>query len=162
MKSRRRRDLLKILHEGLASSQLDIVRALQDAGHEVTQATVSRDLQHVGATKVRQNGGFVYRLPDELPHGGGDLVARNLRTTLQEFAISIQPAGSIVIVKTAPGHASAVARSIDLAGLEDVAGTIAGDDSIFVATAGAPGAEALTQRWLAEVDRQDTRKDAQR
>lgn len=157
MKSQRRRDLLKILHEGRASSQLDIVRALQEAGHEVTQATVSRDLQDVGATKVRQNGGFVYRLSDELPHGSGDLVARNLRTTLQEFAISIQPAGSIVIVKTAPGHASAVARSIDLAGLEEVAGTIAGDDTIFVATADASGAEALTHRWLSEVD-QDERE----
>lgn len=162
MKSQRRRDLLKILHEGRASSQLDIVRALQDAGHEVTQATVSRDLQDLGATKVRQNGGFVYRLSDEIPHGGGDLVARNLRGTLQEFAISIQPAGSIAIVTTAPGHASAVARSIDLAGLEDVAGTIAGDDTIFVATADPSTAEALTQRWLAEVDRQDTRKDSSR
>lgn len=157
MKSQRRRDLLRILHEGRASSQLDIVRALQEAGHEVTQATVSRDLHEVGATKVRQNGAFVYRLSDEIPHGGGDLVARNLRTTLQEFAISIQAAGSIVIVKTAPGHASAVARSIDLSGLDEVAGTIAGDDTIFVATAAASGAEALTHRWLSEID-QDERE----
>ena len=155
MKPQRRRDLLRILHEGRASSQLDIVRALQEAGHEVTQATVSRDLHEVGATKVRQNGGFVYRLSDELPHGGGDLIARNLRTTLQEFAISIQAAGSIVIVKTAPGHASAVARSIDLAGLDEVAGTIAGDDTIFVATAAASVAEALAHRWLSEVDQDE-------
>ncbi|MDQ3939804.1 MAG: arginine repressor [Actinomycetota bacterium] len=159
MKSQRRRDLLKILHEGRASSQLDIVRALQHAGHEVTQATVSRDLQEVGATKVRQNGGFVYRLADDLPRGGGDLVARNLASTLQEFAISVQSAGSVVVVKTAPGHASAVARAIDLSDLDEVAGTIAGDDTIFVATAAESAAGQLARRWLAETDEQPRRTE---
>lgn len=148
MKVQRRRDLIKILHEGSASSQQDIVDGLRAAGYEVTQATVSRDLQDVGARKVRVDGRFVYRLPDEIPRGNGDLMARNLVRTLDEFAITIRQAASLVIVVTAPGHASAVARAIDLAGLDEVAGTIAGDDTIFVATNGEANAASLAETWL--------------
>jgi transcriptional regulator of arginine metabolism len=147
MKTDRRRDLLRILHSGHAARQQDIVTALREAGHDVTQATVSRDLQELGATKVRSNGGFVYKLPDDLPRSGGDLMLRSLHKMLDEFAIGIHPAASIVIVQTAPGHASAVARAIDLAGMDDVLGTIAGDDTIFVATNGAENAAALAERW---------------
>ena len=150
MRTQRRRDLVRILREGNASSQKDIVEGLRTAGHDVTQATVSRDLQDVGATKVRVNGSFYYRLPDELPRGSGDLVARNLKRTLDEFAVAVRPAASMVIVITAPGHASAVARAIDLAGLEDVAGTIAGDDTIFVATNSEADARSLAERWIEE------------
>lgn len=150
MKSKRRRDLMKILHEGRASSQQEIVDELRAAGHDITQATVSRDLQDVGATKVRMNGHFVYRLPDELPRGSGDLITRDLVQTLDEFAIAIRPAGNLVIVITAPGHASAVARAIDLAGIEQVAGSIAGDDTIFVATNSADDAQALSEAWIEE------------
>jgi len=148
MKSQRRRDLLKILHEGHAARQRDIVRALRDAGHDVTQATVSRDLQELGATKIRSNGGFVYRLPDDVPHGaGGDLMTRNLHKVLDEFAIGIHPAASLVILQTAPGHASAVARAIDLAAHEEVLGSIAGDDTIFVATSSNATAANIAERW---------------
>jgi transcriptional regulator of arginine metabolism len=150
VRTQRRRDLVRILREGNASSQKDIVEGLRSAGHEVTQATVSRDLQDVGATKVRVNGSFYYRLPDELPRGSGDLVARNLMRTLDEFAVAIRQAASMVIVITAPGHASAVARAIDLAGLDDVAGTIAGDDTIFVATNSEADARSLAETWIEE------------
>ena len=150
MKARRRRDLIRILHEGKAASQQDIVDALRSLGHEVTQATVSRDLQQVGATKVRANGHFVYRLPDEIPRGDSDLLGRNLMKTLEQFAVSIEPAASIVVVKTAPGHASAVARAIDLAGMDEVAGTIAGDDTIFVATDHDATAASLADAWIQE------------
>ena len=148
MRTQRRKDLTRILHEGHAARQQDIVQALRAAGHDVTQATVSRDLQELGATKVRANGGFVYKLPDDVPRAnGGDLMARNLRKTLDEFAIGIHAAAALVIVQTAPGHASAVARAIDLGGLEDVLGTIAGDDTIFVATADNGSAVVLADRW---------------
>ena len=150
MRTQRRRDLVRILREGNASSQKDIVEGLRSAGHDITQATVSRDLQDVGATKVRVNGSFYYRLPDELPRGSGDLVARNLMRTLDEFAVAVRQAASMVIVITAPGHASAVARAIDLAGLDDVAGTIAGDDTIFVATNSDADARSLAERWIEE------------
>ncbi|HVM36225.1 MAG TPA: arginine repressor [Actinomycetota bacterium] len=139
---------MRILHEGSAHSQRDIVDALQAAGHDVTQATVSRDLREVGAAKVRMKDGFVYRLPDEVPRSlNGDLVARSLRRTLDDFAIEIRAAGSLVVVDTAPGHASAVARAVDLAGIDDIVGTVAGDDTIFVATPGNAEAARLAEAW---------------
>lgn len=148
MRADRRRDLLRILHEGKATSQREIVRSLRAAGHNVTQATVSRDLTDIGATKVRINGTFVYRLPDEIPHSvGGDLMARNLERTLGEFALDIRRAGSIVVVNTAPGHAAAVARAIDLAAVTEVVGTVAGDDTIFAATPNEGAAKRLAATW---------------
>jgi transcriptional regulator of arginine metabolism len=149
LKSERRRDLLRILRKGHASSQGDIVRALIAAGHDVTQATVSRDLRDVGATKVLIGDRFVYRLKDEIPRSpGADVVARNIDRTLAEFALDVRQASSLVVVVTAPGHAAAVARAIDFADLEEVVGTVAGDDTVFVATPDPTAASALTSRWL--------------
>ncbi|MBK5228058.1 MAG: arginine repressor [Actinobacteria bacterium] len=148
MRSDRKRDLLRILHSGKASSQKDIVDALRAAGHEVTQATVSRDLREVGAAKLRSGEDFVYLLPDELGRThGSDLMIRNLERTLEEFSLDVRTAHSLVVVLTAPGHGSAVARAIDLAGLDEVAGTVAGDDTIFVATPSPDQAVTLAARW---------------
>jgi len=147
MRSSRRRDLTRLLREGRASSQKDIVDELRSAGHEVTQATISRDLQELGALKVRSDGGFVYRLPDEMPRGGGDLMTRNLLRTLEEFAVDVRSASNLVVVMTAPGHAAAVGRAIDLAPNDDVIGTVAGDDTIFVATPDKAAALRLAAEW---------------
>lgn len=148
MRADRRRDLMRILREGGASSQKEIVAALRRAGHDVTQATVSRDLREIGASKVRAERGFVYRLADDVPRSwNGDLVARNLERSLTEFAIDVKLAHSIVVVTTAPGHASAVARAIDLAGSDSVVGTVAGDDTIFVATDSPEAARRVAATW---------------
>jgi transcriptional regulator of arginine metabolism len=148
MRPDRRRDLLRILREGGASSQKEIVDALRRSGHEVTQATVSRDLREVGAMKVRSGDGFAYKLADDVPHSlNGDLVSRNLAQSLADFALDVRVAHSIVVLTTAPGHASAVARAIDLAGPNPVVGTIAGDDTIFVATSDPDTASALATAW---------------
>lgn len=146
MRSERIRDLLRLLHEGSVASQNDIVAALTRAGHRVTQATVSRDLKEVGAAKVRIGDGFVYRLPDHIPRGG-DLVSRSLQRSLDEFAVSIVAAASLVVVQTAPGHAPAVARAVDMSGDPDIVGTVAGDDTIFVATPDNEAATGLAARW---------------
>jgi transcriptional regulator of arginine metabolism len=148
---------MRILHEGSAHSQREIVDALQAAGHDVTQATVSRDLREIGAAKVRISDGFVYRLPDEVPRSlNGDLVARSLRRTLEDFAIEVRAAGSLVVIDTAPGHASAVARALDLAGIDDIVGTVAGDDTIFVATPGIAEAARLADTWRHQRPRRTT------
>jgi transcriptional regulator of arginine metabolism len=150
VRSDRRRDLLRILHEGRPSSQQEIVGALRSVGHDVTQATVSRDLREIGATKIRVGDKFVYRLADDIPRlGSGDLMARNLARTLEEFALDMRTSSSFVVVLTAPGNAAAVARAIDLAGLPEVVGTVAGDDTIFVASIDAATAEGLVERWVA-------------
>lgn len=150
MRSDRLKDLTRILRGGHAATQQEIVAALEASGHDVTQATVSRDLQEIGAVKIRVGDSLQYRLPDEVPRtAGSDLMGRNLTRTLQDFALDVRPAGSLVVVVTAPGHASAVARAIDLAGLEPVVGTVAGDDTIFVATPSDEEARRLTERWSA-------------
>src|SRR5665809_169808 len=120
MRSSRRRDLTRLLREGRASSQRDMVEELRAAGHEVTQATISRDLQELGALKVRAEGGFVYRLPDEMPRGAGDFMTRNLLRTLEEFALVVRAACNVGFEITAPGHAAAVASAIDQAPNDDV------------------------------------------
>ncbi|MBA2273265.1 MAG: arginine repressor [Actinobacteria bacterium] len=149
MKSQRLRDLHRLLREGRAASQEDLVHELRSAGHEVTQATVSRDLRTVGALKVRVDGELAYRLPDDVPSAAaGELTARSLARVLTELAIDIRPAGSLVVVSTPPGHAGAVARALDLAPAGEVMGTLAGDDTIFVATADAGSAKGLAYRWL--------------
>jgi transcriptional regulator of arginine metabolism len=149
MRTDRRRDLFRILHDGHVSSQKEIVRALRSAGHVVTQATVSRDLREIGATKIKLGDEFVYRLSDDIPRlTSGDLMARNLTRTLEEFAVDIRTSSSLVVVLTAPGHAAAVARAIDLSGLPDVVGTVAGDDTIFVATPSPAVADRLADSWI--------------
>lgn len=148
MRPDRRRDLIRILEEGSASSQQEIVGALRERGHDVTQATVSRDLARVGAVKIRRNGHSFYGLPTALAGTDGEGEPDLLRT-LDAFALEISPAASIVVVKTAPGHAAVIARSIDLAGLDDVVGSVAGDDTIFVATRSPAEAEKVAVRWRA-------------
>lgn len=147
MRAGRRRDLLRILREGKAASQAEIAARLRDAGHDVTQTTVSRDLKEVGAAKLRVGDGFVYRLADEIVHGNGDLVARNLARTLDEFVVDVVAGGNIVVLRTAPGHAPAVARAIDMSELPEAIGTVAGDDTIFVATIDGSTAASLAERW---------------
>jgi transcriptional regulator of arginine metabolism len=148
MRSDRLKDLVRILRGGHAATQQEIAAALRAEGHDVTQATVSRDLQEIGAVKIRTGRTLEYKMPDEVPRTtGSELMARNLLRTLKDFALVVRPAASLVIVVTAPGHASAVARAIDLAGLEDVIGTVAGDDTIFVATPDVGRAERLARAW---------------
>jgi transcriptional regulator of arginine metabolism len=146
MRSERRRALLRILREGRAATQGQLVAALREAGFDVTQATVSRDLHEVGAIKVRLGDEVAYRFPDDVPRLRSP--RRDVISELVEFAIDVTEAGTLVVVTTLPGHASAVARAIDLAGLPAVRGTIAGDDTIFVATPDAATAHDLAAEWL--------------
>ncbi len=150
MRSRRRRDLVRILHEGRATSQEEIVRALRRAGHEVTQATVSRDLHELGAAKVRVGDAHVYVLRDA-GSPPAEPAERALARALEEFAVEVAAAGNLAVVKTVPGHAAAVARAIDLAGSKEVVGTVAGDDTVFVATPDAAAARRLAAAWGAHM-----------
>jgi len=139
---------LRLLRAGRARSQLEIVEALRAAGHDVTQTTVSRDLRAIGAIKSRSQDGVRYVLAeDDRRAPGRDLNERNLTRTLAEFALEIRAASSLVVVLTAPGHAAIVARAVDLSGMPDVVGTVAGDDTIFVATPGPRHAAALARLW---------------
>jgi transcriptional regulator of arginine metabolism len=127
VKIQRQRRIVQLLRKQQISSQDELADLLARNGEHVTQATLSRDLEELGAIKVRENGHVVYRLPEEPPPGD-----EWLRRMLTEFALEVISSGNLVVIKTPPGGANAVARALDNAGLKDVIGTVAGDDTILV------------------------------
>jgi transcriptional regulator of arginine metabolism len=131
--SDRRRDAVaRIIRSREIATQEELLAALEEAGFQATQATLSRDLARLGARRVsRPEGGTVYELADgataDLDGGLG---------ALRGLVMRIAANASMVVIKTHPGSAPAIARAIDLAQPPEVLGTIAGDDTIFVAPAG--------------------------
>lgn len=127
----RRRLVRRTITSEPISSQAQLKDILAGAGFDVTQATISRDLDAVGARKIPDGrGGGTY----ELVSGNRDLSAarRALAHAMAEFARMIVPAGNMVVVKVPPGAAQLVAGRIDAAGLDGVLGTVAGDDTLLV------------------------------
>ena len=115
------------------------MEALAQAGFEVTQATLSRDLARLGAARVSgPGGGTHYQLSPEERRDG--------LPALGKLVASVSSNGFLVVIRTHPGSAPAVARAVDLAGLPEVLGSIAGDDTIFVAPSTARGGPALAAR----------------
>ena len=127
MKAQRQRRIVQLLRRQPVSSQEELARLLRKHGEQVTQATLSRDLEELGAIRMRENGRVVYRLPDEPPAG-----EEWLRRMLMEFMLEVEASGNLVVIKTPPGGANAVARALDNTGVKDVIGTVAGDDTIMV------------------------------
>lgn len=144
-KQSRQRRIAQILRTAAVESQADLAKLLAKAGDDVTQATLSRDLEELGAFKAREAGGrVVYRVPDE-PVSTEDWLRRMLR----EFAVSVEASGNLCVVRTPPGGASAVARALDSAPLHDVLGTIAGDDTILVVAREGVAGKTLARRLRA-------------
>jgi transcriptional regulator of arginine metabolism len=141
--SDRRRDAVaRLLRTRRIGTQEDLLAALSEAGFRATQATLSRDLARLGARRVSRPEGAFYELA-EGPDGDGLGALRPLVTGLAANH-------SLVVIRTHPGSAPAIARAIDLARIPEVLGTIAGDDTIFVAPAGATRPRRLAAR-LGEV-----------
>ena len=137
----RRSAIVRILREGLVRKQEDLVRLLKKAGHEVTQSSISRDLRDLGVLKA--SGRYV--LPaDEVTRANGDFGA------LAQFVRGLRLAGpSLTVLRTTIGAAQSVAVAIDKAEWPEVAGTLSGDDTIFIATANSRAQEALVGRLRA-------------
>jgi transcriptional regulator of arginine metabolism len=135
--------ILRLVSEHKLATQAELAAALRDAGFDAVQTTVSRDIAQLGLVKVRDDKGrLVYALP-----GAADLDRLNeLASALRRWAVDVSSSGNLAIVKTPPGYAQGLALAIDGAGLADVAGTVAGDDTIFVAAReGVSGAELAEQ-----------------
>jgi transcriptional regulator of arginine metabolism len=130
-RTRRLRVLAELIRSGAFVSQEELTEKLRQLGFAVTQATVSRDLEQLGALKLKRSGVLSYALPDQL--GGADWSAGRLERILREFVVSIEAAGPLIVVKTPPGSAHLVASAIDHAALPEIAGTVSGDDTMFVA-----------------------------
>ena len=130
-RSRRQKAIADLIRSEPLGSQEEVTARLGAIGFSVTQATVSRDLDQMGAVKVKRGGALSYALPDQL--GGNDWAAARLRRILAEWEVSIEAAGNLLVMKTPPGSAHLVGLALDQARLEEVAGTICGDDTLFVA-----------------------------
>jgi transcriptional regulator of arginine metabolism len=139
----RRTMLAKIIREQAVGRQSELVAMLRKQGLVATQSSVSRDLRELGVAKL----GDRYVLSDELPDAGG---ARNDFSTLKQFVSAQMTAGTnLTVLKTTVGSAQSVAVAIDTARWPEVVGTISGDDTIFIATAGAREQRALGDRLRA-------------
>jgi transcriptional regulator of arginine metabolism len=147
-KRQRQHRIIQIIEQHPVISQVQLVKLLGDAGIDATQATVSRDLEDIGAVKVRAAGGeSVYAVPD-LPK---DRVApeEHLRRVLGEWLVDVASSANVVVVRTPPGSAHVVASALDRAALDEIVGTVAGDDTIMVVAAERVGGARLAQRLAA-------------
>ena len=137
----RRQAIVRILRDGHVRRQEDLARLLKTKGFEVTQSSVSRDLRDLGVLKA--SGRYVLP-PDEVSRANGDF------GMLAQFVRGLRRAGpSLTVVRTTIGAAQSVAVAIDRAEWPEVAGTISGDDTIFIATANAGAQDALVARLQA-------------
>jgi transcriptional regulator of arginine metabolism len=132
----RRDEVRRLIAAGGVHTQAELVAALRARGVEVTQATISRDLAVLGVVRGFRGGRLTYLLPDDMTDGTGAAEGR-LRRLLADLPLSIAEASPLVVLRTSPGGANAIASAIDLSLWDDVVGTIAGDDTIFVACADA-------------------------
>ncbi len=129
---------MRLLREGVVHRQEDLVRLLRAQGHDVTQSSISRDLRDLGVLKA--SGRYVLP-PDEVSRTQGDFAM------LAQFVRGLKRAGpSLTVLKTTIGAAQSVAVAIDRAEWPEVAGTISGDDTIFIATATGRAQDELVTR----------------
>jgi len=138
IREQRLRAVAGLIRDQDLASQEEVAERLCALGYAVTQATVSRDLEQLGALKVRRNGKLSYALPDQAP-------ASRLGSVLRDWVGAVLPAGNLVVIKTPPGSAHLVGVELDQAGLAEIVGTICGDDTVFVACRTAGEAESLTR-----------------
>jgi transcriptional regulator of arginine metabolism len=131
--------ILRLVRERELATQAEVADALHSEGIEAVQTTVSRDIAQLGLVKVRNaQGRLVYALP------GADDLSRlsELTTALRRWAVSLTPSANLVVIGTPAGFAAALADAMDAARLPEVAGTVAGENTIFVAARdGVSGAE---------------------
>jgi transcriptional regulator of arginine metabolism len=147
-KNQRQHRITLLIEQRPITSQAQLVDLLAESGIVATQATVSRDLDEIGAVKVRAAGGeSVYAVP-ELPK---DRVAPedHLRRVLGEWVVEVAASANLVVVRTPPGSAHVVASALDRAALPDIIGTVAGDDTIVVVAAERAGGAKLARRLSA-------------
>jgi len=133
-KHQRQHRISQILAHEVVTSQEQLVRLLADDGVESTQATVSRDLDDLGAVKVRVSGGeSVYAIPE---HPADRVVpVDQLRRVMGEWVVEVESSGNLVVLRTPPGSAHVVASALDRTGIEGSIGTVAGDDTLMVVAA---------------------------
>jgi transcriptional regulator of arginine metabolism len=144
-KPQRQHRIVKLLAEQAVTSQTHLVELLAADGVSATQATVSRDLEDLGAIKVRVAGGeTVYAIP-ELP-AEQRAPEDHLRRVFGDWVVEVAHSGNLVVLRTPPGSAHVVGSALDRAGLPEILGTVAGDDTLIVVVTEESGGAAVARR----------------
>lgn len=153
-KAARHRRIVELLNRSPVHSQNELAKLLGDDGLAVTQATLSRDLDELGAVRIRDvDGSLVYAVPAE----GGDRTPRapepgapqaKLARIAEELLVSAEASANLVVLRTPPGAAQFFASAVDQAASSDLLGTIAGDDTVLVITRDPNGGAAIAAYFL--------------
>ncbi|MGE5404122.1 MAG: arginine repressor [Candidatus Saccharibacteria bacterium] len=129
MKSRRHLAIMDIVNNEKVGTQEDLCESLQRRGFAVTQATVSRDIRELKLIKIADQDGYRYALPDATTPRSS---AERMKRLFSDAVVNVDYSENIIVIKTLPGTAHAVASTVDTSGMAEVVGTVAGDDTIFV------------------------------
>lgn len=132
MKQLRQRAIRDLLEHRVVRTQQELAAALRERGYRTTQATISRDVAELGLIKVTREGTAAYALPPKLIEAETSGEDR-LRKLLQDLPVEVHESGLLLVLRTLPGSAHAIAAALDRARWPEVAGSIAGDDTLFVA-----------------------------
>jgi transcriptional regulator of arginine metabolism len=141
-KNQRQRTIADLIRGQRLSNQEELADRLAGLGYAVTQATISRDLDQIGAVKVRRSGQVSYALPDQVQGTAGPRLAAVFR----DWVRSIDTAANLVVIKTPPGSAHLVGVVLDQSEMTEIVGTICGDDTIFVACRDGQSADNLAAK----------------
>ncbi len=147
MKSKRHKLICDLILKYEIETQEELVAKLLEAGCKVTQATISRDIRELRLTKiVGESGAQKYALPRQEGSSQPPLAALRFSRVLQEGFVNVDVAGNIVVVRTLTGMAMAVAAALDHLNMDEIVGTIAGDDTIFLAVRTEEDAKMLCEK----------------
>ncbi|MCR4688785.1 MAG: arginine repressor [Saccharofermentans sp.] len=142
VKNSRQEMIIKLIKEHDISTQEELTNLVRQNGFEATQATCSRDIKELGIIKITMpNNNTKYAVLDRT----GDVAPGRLLSVFANSLVSVKAAMNIIVIKTLPGMAQAAASALDSIHLENCVGTIAGDDTVFVAATGVSEAEALVK-----------------
>ncbi|HEY3335112.1 MAG TPA: arginine repressor [Candidatus Limnocylindrales bacterium] len=134
MKQLRQRAIRDLVEQRPIRTQQELAAALRERGFRTTQATISRDVAELGLIKAGRSGTQAYAIPPRLREADTSGEER-IRTLLRDMPVEIREAGTMLVLKTLPGSAHPLAAALDRARWPEVAGSLAGDDTVFVAFA---------------------------
>jgi transcriptional regulator of arginine metabolism len=143
MKSKRQDEIIEIISSADIETQEELAMALREKGYQVTQATVSRDIRELRLIKVAsKSGGYKYAKP--VRHEIA--VSERLTRILADSLVHVETASNLTVVKTLSGSANIAAEALDNLGWKEIIGTIAGDNTVFIAAKSEDDADAITNR----------------
>ena len=155
-RSARHARIVGLISAGPVTSQTQLARLLAESGVDVTQATLSRDLEELGAVKMRGSDGAPasYVLPPEnAPLRPAQAAPARLIRLLADLLVNAEGSANLAVLRTPPGAAQFLASAMDKVGLPDVLGTIAGDDTVLVISREPDGGPAVADRLRALAER---------